>query len=96
MGEGIWYDVALGLALQAIVPNGRSRLQCRFNVTRFNEIPLCLSTVRPYAGKAVRLQLDADLQRIRIGLLHAVLGLPDLGQYTKLVLDVMTISWAIT
>jgi hypothetical protein len=39
----IGYDVTLGPPLQAIISDGRSGLQRRFDITRFDELPLCLA-----------------------------------------------------
>src|SRR5271168_2424314 len=73
VGKCIGHDVTLGPPLQAIISDGRSGLQRRFDVTRFDELPLCLGAVRPDAGKAIRLQLHPDLQRIRLRLVHSTL-----------------------
>jgi hypothetical protein len=63
MGEGIGHDIALHLLLQAFVTNGRRGLQRLINVPRLEEIVLLLSTVRPNASEAIRLQLDGGAVR---------------------------------
>ena len=62
MGKTIRHDIALHLLLQAVIPDGRRGLQRLIDVPGLKEIVLLLSTVRPHAGEAVRLQLDSHLQ----------------------------------
>jgi hypothetical protein len=90
VGKCIGHDITLGLPLQAIVSDGRSALQRRFDITWLDELPLCLGALRPNAGKAIGLQLHPDLQRIRLSLVHSTLRFLHLCQYSKLVLNVVT------
>ena len=90
MGEGVRNDIALSSPLQSIVSNGRGCLQRSFNVAGFDELPLGLCSVCPYARKTICLQLYSDLQRVRVNLVHSTLRLLHFRQYSKLVLNVMT------
>ena len=90
MGECVGHHVALGPSLQTIISDCRSGLQGSLNITRFDELPLCLGAVRPDAGKAIGLQFHSHLQRIRLSLVHSTLRFLHLGQYSQLVLNVVT------
>ena len=68
MGERVRHDIALHLLLQAVVTNGRRGLQRLIDIPGLKEIVLLLSTVRPNASEAIRLQLDAHLQLVRLRL----------------------------
>jgi hypothetical protein len=63
-----WVNASGTTFLQAVVTNGRRGLQRLINVPRLEEIVLLLSTVRPNASEATRLQLDAHLQLVRLRL----------------------------
>jgi hypothetical protein len=89
VGERVWHHLAFGLSLQPIIAYGRSRLQRRFNVSGFNKLPLWVSAVCPYTGKAISLQLNSDLQAIGFDLVHPALRLLNLWQHSKLVLHMM-------
>jgi hypothetical protein len=64
MREGVGYDIALALSLQAVIADGGRRLHRRLDIARFDEPPLFLRMVCPYAGKTIGVQLDADLKLI--------------------------------
>ena len=90
MREGVWHNVALRLSLQSVVPDCRRCLQRGFDITRFNEMPFRLGTIRPNTGQTIGLQLYTDLQAIGFNLAHCVLRLLHLRQHAKQVLHVMT------
>jgi hypothetical protein len=88
--RGVPHDIALCPPLKAIVPEGRNRLKCRFNVPRLNELgPLLLRAVRPEAGETVSLQFDAYPHTISFRLVHWALGLLHLGHDPEQVLNMM-------
>jgi hypothetical protein len=89
VGECVGHHVTLGTSLQAIISDGCSRLKGSLDITRFDELPLCLGAVGPDAGKAIRLQLHSDLQGIRLSLVHSALRFLHLGEYPKLVLNMV-------
>src|SRR4051812_10269218 len=68
VGEALRHHGALRLPLQRVVADRRGGLQCRIDVARIEEALLRLGMIRPNAGEAVRLKLDADLQPVRLRL----------------------------
>src|SRR5690349_10887566 len=70
--ERLGNDRALRLALQGVVADLRRRIQRRLDVARFETPPLfLLRALRPDAGQAIGLQLDAHAQRVALGLAAA-------------------------
>ena len=61
MGERIPHDIALRLLLDAIVADGARRIQRLIDIAGLEDILGLLRLIGPNAGKAVGLQLDADL-----------------------------------
>src|SRR5580700_2310902 len=68
VGEGVGHDVALHLFLQPVVADRGRGLQGLVDVAGVEEIVLLLGAVRPHAGEAVGLQLDAHLELVRLDL----------------------------
>src|SRR5690242_2203425 len=91
VGEAVGHHHAARLALQAIVADRRGGLERGVDVAGFEERLLLLLAVRPYAGEAVGLQLDAHLHAVRLGLRHGVLLLLHCGQDAQQVLHVMPV-----
>src|SRR5262245_58263864 len=89
MGEGVRHDVALGPTLQAIIANGGGRLHGCLDVAGLEELPLFLRVMGPYPGKAVGLQLDADLELIGFASVHTLLRLLHLWQDSEQVLHMV-------
>src|SRR5215467_1550990 len=89
MGEGVGHDVALGLTLQAIIADGGGRLHGGLDVAGLEEAPFLLRVVCPYAGQAVGLQLDANLELIGLSLVEALLRLLHLRQDAEQILHVV-------
>ena len=91
MGEGVGHDIALRLLLQAVVADRRSSLQSLIDIAWIEEVMLLLSTVRPHAGKAIRLQLDAHLELVHLRFARCgLLRLHHARENAELVLHVMT------
>jgi len=90
MGERIRHHVFLRSSLQSVISNGRCRPQCGLHIPAFNKLPLLLGAIGPDAGKAVRLQLNSDLQAISFDLIHSALRLLQLGQQPQLILHVVS------
>src|SRR6202008_3137645 len=56
------------LLRQPVVANRSRGLERRVDIARFDIVPALLCMVGPYARKAIRLQLDLDLQMIGLRL----------------------------
>ena len=89
MGERVRHHIALRLLLQPIVADRRGGAHRGLDVAGLDQLPLLVGARRPDAGEAVGLQLDLDLQAVRLGLGQAALLLLHLGQDAELVLHVM-------
>src|SRR5262245_26319156 len=89
MGEGVGYDIALALPLQPVITDGRGGLQSGLDVAGLDEVPSLLRVMRPYAGEAIGLQLDADLDAVGVGPVHALLHPLDLWKNPEQVLHMM-------
>src|SRR5208282_2889116 len=90
VGEGIGYDIALRLLLQAVVTDGGSGLQRLIDIAGIEEIVLLLRPVRPHAGETIGLQFDAHLQAVRLGAARRrLLLLHDARKNAELILHVM-------
>src|SRR5262245_49070684 len=86
MSERVGHNVALAPTLQAIIANGRRRLDSCFDVAGFEKPPLLLRVMSPDPGKAIGLQLDANLELIGFDLIHAPLRLLYLRQDSQQIL----------
>jgi hypothetical protein len=75
MCEGVRHNIALGSPLQSVIANSARGLHGRLDIARLNEPPLFIGVMRPYACKAIGLQLDANLELITVNLIHARLSL---------------------
>ena len=89
MGKGIRYHIALSLFLEPVIANGRRGLQSRFDVARFDKFPRLLRVICPHSGKAISLQLDPDLDRVRVYFIHSLLCLLRFRQNSEQILYVM-------
>src|SRR5712691_5029593 len=90
VGECVGDDVALRLPLQAVVADGGRGLERSFDVALLDQIPALLRTLGPDSGKTIGLQLDLDLQVIRLDLADGVLTLLHLRQDAEQILHVVT------
>src|SRR6266849_3512857 len=90
VGESVGDDVALRLPLQAVVADGGRGLERSFDVALLDQIPALLRTLGPDPGETIGLQLDLDLQVIRLDLADGVLTLLHLRQDAEQILHVVT------
>ncbi len=89
MGEAFRYHAALGGALKPVVADRGGGVQPFLDVALFQDVARVLRLVRPDAGQAVGLQLDAHLQRVALGLVQPPLQLLRAVQHAQQVLHVM-------
>ena len=88
--KDVRHHIALRLFLQPVVADGGCGLQRLIDVARIEEIVLLLGVVGPHPGETVRLQFDAHLNLIGVGLARgSLLRLRRLRQNAEFVLDVM-------
>src|SRR5947199_1553696 len=90
VGECVGDDVALPLPLQAIVADRGRGLERSFDVALLDEFPALLRTIGPEPGETIGLQLDLNLQVIRLDLADGVLALLHLRQNAEQILHVVT------
>src|SRR5262245_9271132 len=90
MGKSVGHHIALAPPLQSIIADRRCRLNRRLDIAGLNEPPFLFGMMSPYSRKAVSLQLNADLQLIGIGLIHALLRLLHARQDAEQVLHMVT------
>src|SRR5712692_2618283 len=90
VGESVGDDVALRLPLQAVIADGGRGLERSFDVALLDQIPALLRTLGPDPGETIGLQLDLDLQVIRLDLADGVLTLLHLRQDAEQILHVVT------
>src|SRR5690606_32956604 len=86
--EAVGNDIALGALLQRIVADLEGGIE-RFVDIAFLEQALLLGVVRPDAGIAVCLQLDAHRHGVGHDLAHRLAGAVELRQHVGQVLDMM-------
>ena len=89
MGERVRHDVTLRPTLQPVVANCRGRLHGGLDVASFEKLPLWSAWRAPGPGKAVGLQLGANLQLIGRGVIHSLLHLLYPGQDSEQILHVV-------
>ena len=87
--EGIGHNTALASPLQSIVADRRSRLDGGLDVAGFDDAPLFRRVVAPHTGETIRLQFNANLQLVALGLIQSKLSLLHLRQDAEQVLHVM-------
>ena len=90
MSKCVGHDIALGLALKAVVADGRGRLHGGFDVAGLKNTPLRLGIMRPYSCKTIGLQLDSDLKLIGFNPIYATLQLLHARQDAQQILHVVT------
>ena len=61
MRERVRYDMPLSLLLEAVIADGRGRLQCCLHIAGLDKIPFRLSVMSPDPREAIRLELNSDL-----------------------------------
>ena len=64
MGEAVGHNPPLRPPLQRVVANRRGSPQRGLDITRLQQMPALIGLVRPDAGEAIGLQLDANLDSI--------------------------------
>src|SRR5712691_8837467 len=64
MREAVGHHPALRTPLQRVVANRRGGAQRGLDITGLQQMPTLIGLVRPDAGEAIGLQLDADLDAI--------------------------------
>src|SRR5207249_2577631 len=64
--EGLRRHAALGLTLQPVVPDRRGGVERLLQIALLEDVARLLGVVRPDAGQAVGLQLDADGRRVAL------------------------------
>src|SRR5690606_23432207 len=62
---------ALGLALDAVVADRGRRAEALLHVALLEQLARAVRVVRPHAGQAVRLQLEAHRELVALRLRHA-------------------------
>ena len=90
MGKTVRHDAAPGLPLQAVVADRGSCGQRLFQIPRFQQLPVGIGRMTPYAGEAVRLQFLPHRQGIDFRLAPATTGLLDLVADPDQLLDMVT------
>lgn len=68
MRERIRHDLARGLLLQAVVADGRRRVQRLLRVARFEDAPHPFRVMRPDAGEKVGLEIEPHRQAVGLRL----------------------------
>ena len=89
MGEGFGLDMALGLPLQGIIPNGCRGAEAFFNVACFQDAPRIMGALGPKPGQAICLQFHTHLQFIGRALIRAALQPFHFLKHAQFILDMM-------
>src|SRR5260370_7331149 len=90
VGECVGDDGAWRLRLKAVVADGGRGRERSFDVALLDQIPALPRTFGPDPGETIGLQLDLDLQVIRLDLADGVLTLLHLRQDAEQILHVVT------
>src|SRR5262245_12360538 len=72
VGERLRRHVALGLALEPVVTDGRRRGESLLEIAGLEDVARPIGMVSPDAGEAVRLELLPNRERVRLGPADAV------------------------
>jgi hypothetical protein len=89
MGEGLRLDIALGSALQGIIPDSRSSAEAFLNIACFQDAPRIMGALGPKPGQAIGLQFNTHLQFIGRALIGAALQPFHFLKHAQFILDMM-------